>query len=150
MQSFFIPLTPYMPSFCRFCQHSFLDIFQIQPLITTFMSLFCCCCQVTSVVSDSVRPYRRQPTRLLRLWDFPGKSTGVGSPSYCHLLLRLLQFFKLRFCPSQSMFHREIRGLALKFKWYHILDQNALMASVVVYKHCLPKFFQSPHIKRWW
>ena len=25
-----------------------------------------------------------QPTRLLRPWDFPGKSTGVG----CHCLLR--------------------------------------------------------------
>ena len=32
---------------------------------------------------SSVRPHRRQPTRLLRPWDFPGKSTGVG----CHCLL---------------------------------------------------------------
>ena len=37
-------------------------------------------------MSDSVRPHRRQPTRLLRPWDFPGKSTGVG----CHCLLRFL------------------------------------------------------------
>ena len=36
-----------------------------------------------SVVSDSLRPHRLQPTRLLCLWDFPGKSTGVG----CHCLL---------------------------------------------------------------
>ena len=43
-----------------------------------------CCCQVASVVSDSVQPHRRQPTRLPRPWDFPGKSTGVG----CHCLLR--------------------------------------------------------------
>ena len=28
---------------------------------------------VASVVSDSVRPYRRQPTRLLRLWDSPAR-----------------------------------------------------------------------------
>ena len=35
----------------------------------------------TSVsVSDSVRPHRRQPTRLLCPWDSPGKNTGVG----CH------------------------------------------------------------------
>ena len=27
---------------------------------------------------DSVRPHRRQPTRLPRPWDFPGKNTGVG------------------------------------------------------------------------
>ena len=37
-----------------------------------------------SVVSDSSRPHGLQPTRLLRPWDFPGKSTGVG----CHCLLR--------------------------------------------------------------
>ena len=30
-----------------------------------------------SVVSDSVRPHRWQPTRLLRPWDSPGKNTGV-------------------------------------------------------------------------
>ena len=43
-----------------------------------------CCCSVTSVVSDSVRPHRRQPTRLPRPWDSPGKNTGVG----CHFLLQ--------------------------------------------------------------
>ena len=37
-----------------------------------------------SVVPDSQRPHGLQPTRLLRPWDFPGKSTGVGF----HCLLR--------------------------------------------------------------
>ena len=37
-----------------------------------------------SVMSDSSRPHGLQPTRLLCLWDFPGKSTGVG----CHCPLR--------------------------------------------------------------
>ena len=36
-----------------------------------------------SVMSDPHRPHGLQPTRLLRPWDFPGKSTGVG----CHCLL---------------------------------------------------------------
>ena len=36
--------------------------------------------------SDSSQPHGLQPTRLLRPWDFPGKSTGVG----CHCLLQLL------------------------------------------------------------
>ena len=36
-----------------------------------------------SAVSDSLWPHGLQPTRLLRPWDFPGKSTGVG----CHFLL---------------------------------------------------------------
>ena len=31
----------------------------------------------------TVRPHRRQPTRLPRPWDSPGKNTGVG----CHFLL---------------------------------------------------------------
>ena len=31
-------------------------------------SIHCCCCQVASVVSDSVRPHRQQPTRLPCLW----------------------------------------------------------------------------------
>ena len=35
-------------------------------------------------MSNSVRPHRWQPTRLLCLWDSPGKNTGVG----CHFLLQ--------------------------------------------------------------
>ena len=35
-----------------------------------------------SVVSDSSRPHGLQPTRLLRPWDFPGKSTGVGAIAF--------------------------------------------------------------------
>ena len=33
-------------------------------------------------MSDSVRPHGLQPTRLLRPWDFPGKSNGVAIPYY--------------------------------------------------------------------
>ena len=33
-------------------------------------------------MSDSVRPHRRQPTRLLCLWNSPGKNTRVGSHSF--------------------------------------------------------------------
>ena len=47
-----------------------------------------------SVLSDSSRPHRLQPTRLLHPWDFPGKSTGVG----CHCLLQ---------CPDISIFLTE-------------------------------------------
>ena len=38
-------------------------------------------------MSDSVRPHRRQPTRLPRPWDSPGKNTGVGS----HFLLQCMK-----------------------------------------------------------
>ena len=37
-----------------------------------------------SVMSDPQRPLGLQPTRLLRPWEFPGRSTGVE----CHCLLR--------------------------------------------------------------
>ena len=42
---------------------------------------------VASVMSDSVRPHRRQPTRLYRPWDSPGKNTGVG----CHFPLQCMK-----------------------------------------------------------
>ena len=40
-----------------------------------------------SVVFDSMRPHRWQPTRLHRPWDSPGKNTGVG----CHCLLQCMK-----------------------------------------------------------
>ena len=50
-------------------------------------SICCCCCEVFSVMSDSLRPHRRQPTRLCHPWDSPGKNTGVG----CHFLLQCMK-----------------------------------------------------------
>ena len=40
--------------------------------------------RVRLCATPQMRPHRRQPTRLLHPWDFPGKSTGVG----CHCFLR--------------------------------------------------------------
>ena len=53
-----------------------------------------------SVVSDPQRPHGLQPTRLLRPWDFPGKSTGVG----CHCLLHLSILLRLYLPFSFSCF----------------------------------------------
>ena len=47
------------------------------------------------VMSNSVRPRRRQPTRLPHPWDSPGKNIGVG----CHFLL---QFMKVK-SESESL-----------------------------------------------
>ena len=38
-------------------------------------------------MSNSVRPHRRQPTRLPCPWDSPGKNSGVG----CHFLLQCMK-----------------------------------------------------------
>ena len=43
--------------------------------------------EFASVVSNSVRPHRWQPTRLPHPWDSPGKNTGVG----CHFLLQCMK-----------------------------------------------------------
>ena len=73
-------------------------------LVESFPSFCCCCCcEVASVVSDSVRPHRQQPTRLPRLWDSPGKNTGVG----CHFLLQ---------CKILSL----QAALILDFGWRHL------------------------------
>ena len=53
-------------------------------------------------MSDSVHPQRRQPTRLPRPWDSPGKNTGVG----CHFLLQCMKVKSERevaqSCPTPS------------------------------------------------
>ena len=53
-------------------------------------------------MSDSVRPHRRQPTRLPRPWDTPGKNTGVG----CRVLLQCVKVKSERevaqSCPTLS------------------------------------------------
>ena len=54
------------------------------------------------VVSDSVQPHRRQPTRLPHPWDSLGKNTGVG----CHFLLQCMkvksQSEVTQSCPTLS------------------------------------------------
>ena len=52
-----------------------------------------------SVMSDSSKPHGLQPTRLLRPWDFPGKSTGVG----CHRLLHKLPRVVIKRVKLQEM-----------------------------------------------
>ena len=55
-----------------------------------------------SVVSDAVRLHRRQPTRLPRPWDSPGKNTGVG----CYFLLQCMKVKNesevAQLCPTPS------------------------------------------------
>ena len=53
-------------------------------------------------MSDSVRSHRRQPTRLPRPWDSPGKNTAVG----CHFLLQCMKMKSeseaTQSCPTLS------------------------------------------------
>ena len=63
-----------------------------------------------SVVSDSVWPHGLQPTRLLRPWDFPGKSTGVG----CHCLF-LVRYKSQHWSPSSHF--RQMYSSGHLYNW---------------------------------
>ena len=50
-------------------------------------------------MSDSSRPHGLQPTRLLRPWDFPSKSAGVG----CHCLLVKFCYFTKKILKLKTL-----------------------------------------------
>ena len=94
------PMSP--PLACRFLTTSATwNMRQVGPNLNGL----CCCCSVASVVSDSVRPHRRQPTGLPRPWDSPGRNTGVG----CHCLL---QFMKVK-SESEVAVVSDSKGLCM-------------------------------------
>ena len=109
-----------------------------QPVLRTSY----CCCEVTSVVSDSVRPQRRQPTRLPRPWDSPGKNTGVG----CHFLLHMLQL-----CNLLSLELKVHRSSMYYFFFQLPVGLQLVMKSFkeqlifILYMCCLNSFNQNPH-----
>ena len=86
----------HMYAYCRYTSHT-CAIFTQYPHIynmhthtctlSTHMYVNALLLLSRSVVSDSVRPHRQQPTRLPRPWDSPGKNTGVG----CHFLLQCIE-----------------------------------------------------------
>ena len=68
-------------------------------------------------MSDSVRPHRRQPTRLCHPWDSLGKNAGVG----WHFLLQCRKVYMLvkligsqEFCQNKSLFMGFLGGSAVK------------------------------------
>ena len=67
-----------MPSSHLFLCQPFSSCLQSFPALVQFSN---------SVMSDSVQPHRRQPTRLPYPWDSPGENTGVG----CHFLLQCMK-----------------------------------------------------------
>ena len=83
-----------------------------------------------SVVADSSRPLGLQPTRLLRPWDFPGKSTGMVChclPQYIYIRIWYLSFsfWLTSLCIIGSRFIHFIRtdsnALLLMAEWYSIV-----------------------------
>ena len=69
--------------------HTFLKISEKYKIywINVWMLLLLLNAAVASVMSNSARLQRWQPTRLPHPWDSPGKNTGVG----CHFLLQCMK-----------------------------------------------------------
>ena len=51
-------------------------------------------------MSDSVRPHRRQPTRLRRPWDSPGKNTGVDCRFFLQCIIEKSENEVAQSCPT--------------------------------------------------
>ena len=103
-----------------------------------------CYCSVTSVVSDSVRPQRWQPTRLRRPWDSPGKNTGVG----CYFLLQCMKVKSesevTQSCPTLS----DPMGCSLSASSVHGIFQTRVLewgaiafSNTYVYLHPINELF---------
>ena len=101
-----------------------------------------------SVVSDSLRPHGLQSTRLLRPWDFPGKSTGVG----CHCLLHLYHWVTYK--PAKGNFWGRVRFWAvsqqeatflgtgecvLNRKWKNLRNTAQQLLQYIKLKQCFRK-----------
>ena len=129
---------------CSFILHSHSFLTQLAKAGAQDMQVSCCCCCVTLVVSNSVQPHRRQPTRFPCPWDSPGKNTGVG----CHFLLQRMKEKSesevAQSCPTLATpwtaayqappsmgFSRQNTGVGchclLLEKNYILLNQTALM-----------------------
>ena len=111
----------------------------------------CCCCYVASVVSNSVRPHRRQSTRLHHPWDFPGKNTGVG----CHFLLQCKKVKRESEVAQSSQTIRDPIDCSLPGSSVHgifqarVLEWGAIAFSGVRYDW-VTKHSTTQHSPYWW
>ena len=86
--------------------------------------------------SDSVRPRRRQPTRIPRPWDSPGKNTGVG----CHFLLQCMKVKSesevTQSCPTLSdPMDRSLPGSSV----HGIFQARVLQWVAIAFSFALPQ-----------
>ena len=91
-------------------------------------------------MSDPVQPQRRQPTSIPRLWDSPGKNTGVG----CRFLLQCMKVKSesevAQSCPTlrdpmdHSLPDSSVHGIyqARVLEWVYTL----LLIKSLPLKHC--------------
>ena len=118
----------------------------------------CCCCEVASVMSYSVQPHRRQPTRLPCPWDSPGKNTGVS----CHFLLQCMKVKSEREVAQSCLTLRDpvdcslpgssVHGIfqARVLEWGAIVFSSVPSSSVFIWNHFFLLFvILSPIVTFW-
>ena len=85
-------------------------------------------------MSDSVRPHRRQPTRLRRPWDSPGKNTGVG----CRFLLQCMKVKSESEVAQSCLTHRDPMDCSLPGSSIHgIFQARVLEWSAIGFSNAL-------------
>ena len=78
-------------------------------------------------MSDSVRPHRWQPTRLLRPWDSAGKNTGVGvrkAAASVHIVLNCMFLLSVSF--GQSIVIQDLSFFIYEVKHLEKMNLNSL------------------------
>ena len=79
-------------------------------------------------MSDSVRPHRRQPTRLCHPLDSPGKNTGVG----CHFLLQCMKVKSEREVAHSCLTLRDPMDWSLPGSSFHGIFQARVLEWVAI------------------
>ena len=85
----------------------------------------------------SVRPHRRQPTRLPSPWDSPSKNTGVG----CHFLLQCMKVKSENEVIQSCLTLRNPMDCSLPGSSVHgifqarVLEWGAIAFSAYIYTH---------------
>ena len=93
-----------------------------------------------SVVSDPQRPHGLQPTRLLRPWDFPGKSTGVGWQClFYHKFLVVIRIFQISILKCLKNIVYNTLAPVLKFQTLFYRSGLLVVSMASNSSHCMVK-----------
>ena len=68
-------------------------------------------------LATSVRPHRRQPTRLPCPWDFPGRNAGVG----CHFLLQCMNYINFKKKKRKKSIVRMLVYMIMESKAFSVI-----------------------------
>ena len=98
---------------------------------------------------DSVRPHRRQPTRVPCPWDSPGKNTGVG----CHFLLQCMEVKRESEVAQSCLTLSDPMDCSLPGSSIHVLPGKIQIPGIVFFTRLWSCFLQgvgTVYQMYWW